>query len=59
MIPGNEPDPNKWIDLHMMVNLGGRERTAEEFEELLSRANFKLTKVTSLPTSGIIEAVPI
>ncbi len=59
MIPGNGPDPNKWIDLHMMVNLGGRERTVEEFEELLSRANFKLTKVTSLPASGIIEAVPI
>ena len=59
MILGNEPDSNKWIDLHMMVALGGRERTAEEFEELLSRANFKMTKVTSLPASGIIEAVPV
>ncbi len=59
MIPGNEPDPNKWTDLHMMVALGGRERTAEEFEELLSRANFKLAKITSLPACSIVEAVPV
>jgi len=59
MIPGNEPDPNKWIDLHMMVALGGQERTAEKFEELLSRANFKMTKATPLPIIGIVEAIPV
>jgi hypothetical protein len=59
MMPGNDPHPAKWFDLHMMVVLGGRERTEEEFGELLRRAGFALTMAKPLPAPiGIVEAVP-
>jgi hypothetical protein len=56
---GNEPSSAKLIDLHMMMtNHGGRERTQEEYRELLSAAGFDLQRVfpTSTPWS-VIEAV--
>lgn len=59
MLPGNEPDPNKDLDLNMMVLTGGRERTAEEFDALLAAAGLKLQAIHSLPapvTLSIIEA---
>ncbi|MEV7283055.1 methyltransferase [Streptomyces sp. NPDC093252] len=52
--------PGKVLDLNMMVLLGGRERTAAEFRELLSAAGFALARV--IPTrsmSDIVEAVPV
>jgi hypothetical protein len=59
MTPGNDPHPSKWFDLHMMVALGGRERTEEEFRNLLARAGFTLTSAKPLPAPiGIVEAVP-
>lgn len=61
MLSGNEPQKTKWLDLQMLIAFGSQERTAEEFKELLSRANFKMTKATPLPTPigmGIIEATP-
>ncbi len=59
MTPGNDPHPSKWFDLHMMVALGGRERTEEEFRTLLARAGFELTSAKPLPAPiGIVEAVP-
>jgi hypothetical protein len=48
------------LDLHMMTITGGRVRSLAEFEELLSQAGLKLSKVT--PTRAgltIIEAAPI
>jgi hypothetical protein len=48
------------LDLHMMTITGGRVRSFAEFEELLSQAGLKLSKVT--PTRAgltIIEAAPI
>jgi PPOX class F420-dependent enzyme/OxyR family protein len=57
--PGNEPQPAKLLDLIMLVNLGGRERTAAEWEDLLGAAGFELARV--VPTRAgvsIIEAVP-
>ena len=60
MTPDNDPHPAKWFDLHMMVALGGRERTEKEFKELLNRTGFKLTMAKPLPASiGIVEGVPI
>ncbi|HSB27035.1 MAG TPA: methyltransferase [Pyrinomonadaceae bacterium] len=55
----NEPHFSKFIDLNMMVMTGGKERTAKEFEQLLSASGFKLLQIipTDLPTS-IIEAQP-
>jgi O-methyltransferase domain/Dimerisation domain len=60
MEPGNEPHPSKWLDLHMMVALGGRERTEEEFQALLSASGFALRSALPLPAStGVVEAEPI
>ncbi len=58
--PGNEPSMSKFLDLNMMVMLGGRERTAEEFGELFRQAGFRLTRI--LPTHSpmcVIEAEKI
>ncbi len=56
--PGNEPFSGKLIDLHMLVTLGGRERTAAEYESLLKASGFSLNKI--IPTRSnvsIIEGV--
>jgi hypothetical protein len=47
-------------DLHMMVVLGGRERTSLEFSDLLERAGFQMTRV--VPTAAgfsAVEAAPV
>jgi len=57
--PGNEPDRMKLVDLHMLVMLGGQERTAEDFQRLYAEAGFRLTGI--IPTgspSNIVEGVP-
>jgi hypothetical protein len=56
---GAPPHPGMLLDLEMLVHAGGRERTAAEYGDLLSRAGFRLTRV--IPTAGplsIVEAVP-
>ncbi len=55
--PGNTPDLGKIIDLEMLLMPGGRERTAEEFRALFSRAGFEVTRIvpTESPLS-VIEA---
>lgn len=56
--PGNEPFGGKFLDLVMLLIPGGKERTEEEYRELLDKAGFKLTQV--IPTSSevsIVEAV--
>lgn len=48
------------VDLHMMVILGGRERTKEEFRTLLSAAGFRLVRTAPLPTgTWLLEAVRV
>src|ERR1051325_7928643 len=56
----DEPHFSKFIDLNMLVMTGGKERTAKEFEQLLSASGFKLLRVipTDLPTS-IVEGAPL
>lgn len=57
--PANEPAFGKWLDLHMLVLLTGRERTEAEYRALLRASGFELTGV--IPTSsgaGIVEAIP-
>jgi hypothetical protein len=47
------------LDMQMLVVLGGRERTLEEFRGLLEAAGFQLTRV--IPTASpfqLIEAIP-
>jgi hypothetical protein len=56
---GGEPSFGKWLDLHMLVLLGARERTAEEYRTLLDAAGFDLARV--VPTKvgqAIVEAFP-
>jgi hypothetical protein len=43
--------PVKLMDLNMLVMLGGRERTAEQFGSLLGGAGWRLDKIT--PTQGL------
>jgi hypothetical protein len=56
---GAPPHPGMLLDLEMMVQTGGRERTASEYANLLSQGGFRQTRV--VPTAGpmsIVEAVP-
>ena len=57
--PGNTPHIGKLLDLEMLVQVTGKERTAEQYAELLDRAGFRQTRVvpTVAPIS-VIEAVP-
>lgn len=48
--PGDAPHPGKMLDLVMLVFTGGQERTAEEYEMLLSKAGFRLAEV--VPTNS-------
>jgi hypothetical protein len=56
----DEPHFSKFIDLNMLVMTGGKERTEQEFAQLLAAAGFNLPRVisTDLPHS-IVEAEPI
>ena len=48
--PGNATHPGKWLDLHMLVRLGGLERTENEFQTVLGQAGFALSRV--IPTDS-------
>jgi O-methyltransferase domain/Dimerisation domain len=50
--PGNEPNGSKWLDLLMLV-IGGRERTEEEWRELIEGTGFTVKSVED----GLIQAV--
>jgi hypothetical protein len=58
--PGNGPSFGKWLDLLMLVYVGGRERTADEFHDLLTTSGFAMKQV--VPTTAnvsVIEAVAL
>jgi hypothetical protein len=58
--PVNEPDPAKFSDPNMLVELGGRERTAEEFGRLYAEAGFRFTDVVPMGSPyHIIEGAPV
>lgn len=51
--------PSKIMDLAMMLFVGGKERTEDEFRELLGSSGWKLTRI--IPTASqlsVIEGVP-
>jgi hypothetical protein len=52
--------PHPMIDLEMMVTLGGKERTEQEFATLLSSAGLTLEQVTPIKGSffSVVEATP-
>src|SRR5262249_53726241 len=43
-------DFSKWADLHMMVLVGGRERTETEYRSLLTASGFDLCEVVATAT---------
>jgi hypothetical protein len=58
--PDNRPSPAQAMDLNMLVLLGGRERTEEEYRRLLQAGGFQLERV--IPTHSpfsVIEATRV
>ncbi|HZJ47098.1 MAG TPA: methyltransferase [Pyrinomonadaceae bacterium] len=54
----NTADVGKFVDLEMLVSPGGKERTAQEYDELFARAGYRLTRI--IPTESpysVIEGV--
>ena len=57
--PGDVAHPGKMLDMVMLVQLGGQERTASEYASLLSKAGFRLTRVVPTQSAvSIVEAAP-
>jgi len=59
MLPGNTPDPNKFMDVNIMTMTSGRERTEAEFRQLCASAGLRVLGVLTLPppaTLSIVEA---
>jgi hypothetical protein len=56
--PGNDPAPGKLLDLNMLVMTeGGRERTPQEYAELLERAGLQLLRIHPTPSPiSVVEA---
>jgi hypothetical protein len=55
---GDEPDWRKVLDLHMLLLLGGCERSEEEWRSLLARGGFALQEVVEGRGGGLLEAAP-
>ncbi|MFJ8386481.1 methyltransferase [Streptomyces sp. NPDC094438] len=54
---GSAPHPAVALDIAVMLLMRGRERTAKEFERLLSRTGFRLNRILPTPSlPSIIEA---
>jgi len=57
--PGNQPHASKTIDAMMMVIHDGKERTQAEFEDVLGRGGFAVTRILPTPSlMSIVECVP-
>jgi SAM-dependent methyltransferase len=57
--PGDEPHFAKTLDLDMLLFVGGRERTAQEYADLLGRAGFEMTRVVpTISPISLVEARP-
>ena len=56
--PPGVPHFSKFLDLEMLMLPGGMERTAEQFETLLTASGFKMTGIIPTPSPiSIVEAV--
>ena len=49
--PGDSFHPSKTLDLVMLAGFGGKERTSEEIEELLTQSGFTMRR-TIPPDAG-------
>jgi hypothetical protein len=60
LLRSNQDRDTAFSDLNMLVNAGGRERTRDEFADLLKSSAFKVTSVLPLQGSHfLIEASPL
>ena len=60
IIPDDDgPHPSKLLDLQMLILLGGRERSLEEWRDLLARGGFEVDDVSPGPRSSVITARPV
>lgn len=50
-----QPSPVTLMDMNMLVMLGGRERTAAEYTEILKRCGYEVERV--IPTGGMFSVV--
>jgi hypothetical protein len=56
--PGDTPHPGKMLDMAMLVQFGGQERTSAEYGLLLGKAGFRLARVIATKSvASIVEAV--
>ena len=58
--PGNDPDPNKMLDVGIMALTNGRERTADDFQRLFAAADIRLTQIiapTAPSTMSLVEGI--
>lgn len=57
---GNDAHPAKIVDLEMLLQVGGRERTEHEYRQFLARAGFRLDRVvhTASPLC-VLESTPV
>lgn len=51
---GDAPGPAKFVDMQMLVTVGGRERTCEEFADLFAAGGFQLTQVVPTRSPMVI-----
>lgn len=56
---GPEPGFLKHMDLHMLVMLGGKERTENEWRDLLEAGAFEIAEISSAGPANLIVARPI
>jgi SAM-dependent methyltransferase len=56
----NLPSVARFVDVAMLVLTGGKERSVDEYRELLARAGFRLNRVFPVPGDfSVIEALPV
>ncbi|MCX4970498.1 methyltransferase [Streptomyces sp. NBC_00654] len=57
--PGNQPHASKTIDVSMLAVVDGKERTQAEFEDILTKGRFTVTRILQTPSlMSIVECVP-
>ncbi len=57
--PGNDPDPNKFLDINMLTLNQGRERTAAELRELCTAAGLAIERIAPLPAPATLSLLEV
>ncbi|MFQ6327387.1 methyltransferase [Nocardia sp. CWNU-33] len=55
----NRPHPGKFIDLEMLINVGGRERTEDQYRDFLAASGFTLVRrIPTVAPDNVLEVRP-